>query len=155
MFALRLVHLIEHHADRLSEGLLKKLRHSGACDDLLALVPDDELKHRGYEIYRHVGDWLLSRTYDELEERYIGLGARRAQQDVPFSQMLYAIQAVKETLWEFLRQENLLEPTELISELELLFALDRFFDRIAYFACVGYGGAVSRRVAHALVRDSA
>jgi hypothetical protein len=155
MFALRLVQLIEHHADRLSESLLKKLKESGACDDLLALVPADELKHRGYEIYRHVGDWLLSRAYDELEERYIGLGARRAQQDVPFSQMLYAIQAVKENLWEFLRHENLLEPTELISELELLFALDRFFDRIAYFACIGYGSARARQVAHALAGQPA
>ena len=155
MFALRLVHLIEQHADRLSEALLKKLRQSEACDDLLALVPDDELKHRAYEIYHHVGDWLLSRTYDELEERYIGLGARRAQQDVPFGQMLYALQATKENLWEFLRQEDLLEPTELISELELLFALDRFFDRIAYFACIGYGDARVRQVAHALAAHPA
>jgi hypothetical protein len=155
MFALRLVRLIEEHADRLSEGLLKRLKQSEACHDLLALVPDDELGHRAFEIYRHVSDYLLTRTYTELEERYISLGARRAQQDVPFSQMLYALQAVKENLWDFLRQEDLLEPKELISEFELVFALDRFFDRIAYFASIGYGGARARQVAHALAGHSA
>jgi len=150
MFALRLVHIIEDHADQLSERLLNKLKRSEACEDLLALVPDHELKDRAFEIYRHVSDWLITRTATELEERYLGLGARRAQQDVPFCQMLFAIQAVKENLWEFLRQEELLEPKELISEVELLIALDRFFDRIAYFACVGYSGARARQVAQAL-----
>ncbi len=155
MFALRLVRLIEDHADQLSEGLLKKLKDSEACGDLLALVPDSELKHRAYEIYRHVSDWLLTKTESEVEERYIGLGARRAQQDVPFNQMLYALQIVKEHLWEFLRQEGIFEPQELLGEFEMLFALDRFFDRLIYFAAVGYEGARARQVAHALAGHSA
>jgi len=155
MFALRLVRLIEDHADQLSEGLIKKLKDSEACDDLLALVPDTELKQRAYEIYRHVSDWLLTKTESEVEERYVGLGARRAQQDVPYSQMLYAIQTVKENLWEYLRQEGLFEPQELLGEFDLLFSLDRFFDRLLYFAAVGYEGARARQVAHALAAHSA
>ncbi len=155
MFAIRLVRLIEDHADQLSEGLLRKLKASEACEDMLRLVPDDELKHRAWEIYRHISDWIITRDYAEVEERYIGLGTRRAQQDVPFSQMLYAIQAVKEHLWEFLRQEGLLEPEGLISELELLFALDRLFDRVSYFASVGYEGTRARQVASALAGHSA
>jgi len=150
MFTLRLVRLIEEHADQLSEGLLKKLKDSEACNDLLSLVPDTELKHRAFEIYRHVSDWLVNKTESEVEERYIGLGARRAQQEVPYSQMLYAIQAVKEHLWEFLRQEGLMEPQELLGEFDLLYSLERFFDRAAYFSAVGYEGARARQVAHAL-----
>ena len=150
MLALRLVHLIEEHADQLSEGLVKKLKQSEACDELLGRVPDGELKHRAFEIYRHVSDWLVAKTESELEERYIGLGARRAQQDVPYSQMLFAIEMVKENLWEFLRQEGLFEPQELLGEFELLFSLDRFFDRVLYFSAVGYEGARARQVAHAL-----
>ena len=152
MFALRLVRLIEDHADQLSEGLLKKLKQSEACNDLLASVPPAELKNRTYEIYRHVSDWLLTKTESEVEERYIGLGARRAQQDVPYSQMLYAIQTVKEHLWEFLRQEGLFEPQELLGEFEMLFSLDHFFDRLLYFAAVGYEAARVRQVVHALAR---
>jgi hypothetical protein len=155
MFALRLVRLIEDHADQLSAGLVKRLKDSDACDDLLQRVPDSELKHRSYEIYRHVTDWLTTKSESEVEERYIGLGARRAQQDVPFSQMLLAIEIIKENLWDFLRQEQLFEPQELLGEFELLLALDRFFDRIAYFASVGYEGARARQVAHAFAAQHA
>ena len=150
MLALRLVRLIEEHADQLSDGLLKKLKDSEACSDLITLVPDSEVKHRTFEIYRHVSDWLATKADAELEERYVGLGARRAHQDVPFSQMLFALQTVKEHLWEFLRQEGLFEPRELLGEFELLFSVDRFFDRLIYFASVGYEGARARQVAHAL-----
>jgi len=150
MFAHRLVRLIETHADKLAEGLMRKLKESEACNELLALVPDSELQKRSFEIYRNVTEWLLTKTEAEIEERYIGMGARRAHQDVPYSQLLYAIQATKEYLWEYLRQEGLLEPTELIGEMELLYSLERFFDRAAYFTAVGYEGARARDVAHAL-----
>ena len=151
MFAHRLVRLIESHADKLSEGLIRKLKESGACNDLLALVPDKELQHRSFEIYHNVTEWLLTKTESEIEERYVGMATRRAHQGVPYSQLLYAIHATKEYLWEFLRQEGLLEPTELIGEFELLYSLERFFDRAAYFAAVGYEGARSHDVAHAMV----
>ena len=150
MFALRLVRLVEEHADQLAENLLKKLKSSEACNELLTLVPDSELKNRAYEIYRHVGEWLLSKSEAEVEERYLGLGARRAKQDVPFSQMLYAIQTVKENMWDFLRNEDFMEAQDLIGEMELLYSLERFFDRVIYFASVGYEGARARQVAHAL-----
>ena len=150
MFALRLVRLIEEHADQLSANLLKRMKDSEICDEFMRRVPEAELKHRAFEIYRHVSDWLITKSESEVEERYIGLGARRAQQDVPFSQMLLAIEFVKENLWDFLRQEGLLEPQELLGEFELLFALDRFFDRIEYFAAVGYEGSRARLVARAL-----
>jgi len=150
MFAHRLVRLIESHAENLAEGLMRKLKESEACNDLLTQVPDTELQRRSFEIYCNVTEWLLTKTESEIEERYIGVGARRAQQDVPYSQLLYAIQTTKEYLWEFLRQEGLLEPTELIGEMELLYSLERFFDRAAYFAAVGYEGARARDIAHAL-----
>ncbi len=150
MFALRLVRLVEQHADQLAEALLKKLKDSESCNDLLSLVPDSELKHRTYEIYKNVSEWLLSKTESEVEERYLGLGARRANQDVPFSQMLYAIQTVKENLWDFLRQEDFMESQELLGEMELLYSLERFFDRVSYFAAVGYEGARARQVVQAL-----
>ncbi len=155
MFALRLVRLIEDHAERLSVNLVKRLKDLEACDELLARVPEAELQHRSFEIYRHVTDWLTTKSESEVEERYVGLGARRAQQDVPFSQMLLAIEIIKENLWDFLRQEELFEPQELLGEFELLLSLDRFFDRITYFAAVGYEGARARQVAHALAVHSA
>ena len=150
MFAVRLVNLIETHADRLSEGLLHKLRSSDQCTQLLEKVPAEELARRTHEIYRNLNDWLLTKTESEIEERYVGLGIRRARQGVPFSAFLWAISATKEYLWEFLQREGLLEePLELFGELELLHSLERFFDRILYFASIGYESARQGEVEHA------
>jgi hypothetical protein len=151
MFAVRLVNLIETHADRLSEGLLHKLRGSEQCSELLREVPADELKRRTHEIYRNLNDWLLTKTESEIEERYVGLGMRRARQGVPFSALLWAISATKEYLWEFLQREGLLEePLELFGELELLHSLERFFDRVLYFASIGYESARHGELEHGL-----
>lgn len=139
MFAVRLVQLIESHADKLSEGLMRKLEHADQARDLMAKVPHDELKRRTYEIFRNLNEWLVNKTESEVEERYVGLGARRARQGVTFSHLLWAILATKEYLWEHLVQEGLVEqPVELFGELDLLRQLDLFFDRALYYMSVGY-----------------
>jgi hypothetical protein len=138
MFAVRLVQLIEMHADKLSEALIHKLENADECREFLDKVPAHELKHRTYEIYRHLGDWLLSKTLSEVEERYIGLGARRARQRVPFSQVMFAIQTTKQILWDYLLLEGLLEPEDLIGEMQLVRSLGQFFDRTLYYAAIGY-----------------
>jgi len=145
MFAVRLVHLIETHADKLSEALIHKLKNADECSELMAKVPAHELKHRTYEIYNHLSDWLLSKTLSEVEERYTGLGVRRARQGVPFSQFVLAFQTTKQVLWDYLLQEGLLEPEDLIGEMELLRAIERFFDQSLYFAAIGYEEAKSSR----------
>lgn len=94
---------------------------------------------RTHEIYRNLSQWLLEKTQAEIEERYVGLGLRRAAQGVPFSELLYAFSMTKECLWEHLEQDALLEdPLELIGNLNLLHAVGRFFDRAAHAAAMGY-----------------
>ena len=138
MLAARLVNLIEAHSQPLSEGLLKKLLTSERTADLRK-VPEKELEERTYEIYRNLSDWLLNKTEADIERRYTEIGQRRAQQGVAFSHFLWAIVATKAHLHEFLRREGLVDkPVELIGELELLQALDQFFDRALYYASVGY-----------------
>lgn len=152
MFAIRLVQLIEAHAEELSKGLMHRLQTSPQCPALLGKVPAEELKRRVQEIYRNLSDWLLSKTESEIEERYIGLGVRRARQGVPFSEFLWAVTLTKEYLWEYLEKEGLLEePLELLGEIELVHNLERFFDRAIYFAAVGYEQAVESAVVRASV----
>ncbi len=151
MFAIRLVQLIELHAEELSKGLMQRLQSSSQCAELLQKVPSDELKRRAQEIYRNLSDWLLSKTESEIEERYIGLGVRRARQGVPFSHFLWAVTFTKEYLWEYLEKEGLLEePLELLGEIELVHNLERFFDRAIYFAAVGYESGGKSTVAHGM-----
>ena len=134
----RLVHLIETHSNELASCLLNRVRSSEATA-AYDQVPDEDLKDRVYEIYRHLGDWLITRDQFDLEERYEKIGARRANQDVPFSQLVWAIVLTKDNLWEFLKLHSEMErPVEVFGELEMLQLLDLFFDRAIYFAAIGY-----------------
>ena len=147
MLAYRLVRLIETHSDALASGLLAKVRDSD-CTRRYHHVPPEELKQRVYEIYRHLGDWLLGKSEFDIEARYLEIGARRAQQQVPFSQVAMTIVFTKETLWEFLKKESVLDrPVEVFGELEMLQLLDKFFDSAIYYAALGYERAACTHAA--------
>lgn len=138
MLAYRLVRLIENHSDELASGLLRKVQ-SSECTPAYHHVPPEDLKERVYEIYRHLGDWLLGKTEFDIEKRYLEIGARRAQQQVPLSQLTMTIIFTKENLWDFLKNQAVLDrPTEVFGELEMLQLLDKFFDTAIYYASVGY-----------------
>ena len=150
MFAVRMIQLIETHAEKLSEELLYRLERSESCRELIRRVPPEELRMRTREIYRNLSQWLLEKTQAEIEEHYVGLGVRRATQGVPFSELHYALSTTKECLWEHLEQDAMLEdPLELIGNLNLLHAVGRFFDRAAHAAAMGYEAA-HRRTEHGL-----
>lgn len=143
MLAYRLVRLIEGHSDELAAGLLRKVQGSETTE-AYSSVPPNELKQRVYEIYRHLGDWLLGRSEFDIEARYLEIGGRRAQQQVPLSQVVAVILLTKENLWDFLKTQSVLDrPAEIFGELELLQLLDQFFDRALYYAATGYERAVS------------
>jgi hypothetical protein len=138
MLAYRLVRLIETHSDALAASLLRRVQESPQLS-AYRQVPPDELKQRVYEIYRHLGDWLLSKSVQDIERRYLEIGGRRAAQNVPISQITWTIIVTKENLWEFLKQESVMDrPTEVFGELEMLQLLDQFFDRAIYFAALGF-----------------
>ncbi|MGA7908665.1 MAG: hypothetical protein WCA16_14745 [Candidatus Sulfotelmatobacter sp.] len=138
MFSYRLVRLIETHADVLAAGLENKVLASKQVDHFRN-VPGHELRERVYEIYRHLGDWLLGRNQGDIELRYRQIGARRALQKVPLPEVIQAIVLTKENLWEFLKSEAVMDrAVEIMGELELLQMLEQFFDRAIYFAAVGY-----------------
>jgi hypothetical protein len=149
MLAYRLVRLIETHSDALAAGLLHRVQHSELTREVNQRVPPEELKQRVYEIYRHLGEWLLGKTAFDIEQRYEEIGMRRAHQGVPISELIWTIVLTKENLWEFLKKEALLErPAEIFGELEMLQLLEQFFERATYYAAVGYErAAVSMREA--------
>src|SRR5579863_8455822 len=138
MLAYRLLRLVENHSAALAAGLLEKTQNS----PLLASyrnVPPGELEQRVYEIYRHLADWLLGKSELDVEKRYTEIGAKRARQDVPLSQLIWAIILTKKNLWDFLKREAVLDrPAEISGELEVEELLDEFFDHAIFYAAVGY-----------------
>jgi hypothetical protein len=144
MFSYRLVRLIESHADALALGLEERANASGQVSHFNN-IPAHELKERVYEIYRHLGEWLLGKNELDIEHRYREIGVRRAQQRVPLSEVVQAIILTKENLWEFLKSEAVIDrAVEIMGELELLQMLEMFFDRAIYYAAVGYEDEVAR-----------
>jgi hypothetical protein len=147
MLAYRLVRLIETHSDGLAAGLLQKVQTSEFAHDFRK-VPTDELKQRVYEIYRHLGDWLLGKSEFDIGQRYRAIGARRAHQEIPLSQLIWVIVLTKENLWEYLKHEAGIErPAEVFGELEMLQLLDQFFDRAIFYASDGYEKACEASLA--------
>jgi hypothetical protein len=141
MLLYRLVRLIESHSEALADSLLKKVQESEHTRDFKN-VPAEDLTERVFEIYRHLGDWLLGKTEFDIEKRYMEIGVRRAQQRVPLSQLIMVITLTKDNLWEFLRKESPLDrPVEVFGELEMLQLLEQFFDRAIFYAALGYEGA--------------
>ena len=144
MLAYRLVRLIETHSDGLAASLLAKVQGSEFTRDYRN-VPSDDVQQCVYEIYRHLGDWLLGKSEFDIKERYREIGARRAQQNVPLSQLVWVIVLTKENLWEYLKREAGMErPSEVFGELEMLQLLDQFFDRAIFYASVGYEEACAK-----------
>ena len=138
MMLYRLVHLIETHSQSLASCLIDRVQASDATPDYKN-VPEEELRQVVFEIYRHLGEWLLTKDELDLERRYLRIGAERAKQNVPFSQVAWVIVLVKDNLWAFLKKEVPQErPVEAFGELEMLQLLDHFFDRAIYYAAVGY-----------------
>jgi len=143
MLLYRLVRLIETHSQALAASLLLRVQESDQVHDYCK-VPPEELKERVYEIYRHLGDWLLGKTEFDIEKRYLEIGARRAEQQVPFSQVASVIFLTKENLWEFLKHESAIDrPVEVFGELEMLQLLEQFFDHAVYYAALGYERALA------------
>jgi hypothetical protein len=138
MIALRLVRLIERHSDELAAELTAKLETSSRTTELRK-VPVEELRQHIQEILRHFGEWLLTKTSHDIEQRYFEIGERRASQGVALSDFCWAMVVTKDHLWEFLQRQGFMNsPVELYGEMELLRLLDQFFDRALAFAIEGY-----------------
>ncbi len=138
MLGLNLVHLIEENADQLARALTEKLQASSRTTHFRQ-VPEADLRNAAVEVYRNLGEWLLSKTEGDVELRYKRLGMKRAAQKIPPSEYAWAIILYRENLWAFLQRQGLSDGAiELYGELELMQGLTQFFERALYYGMVGY-----------------
>lgn len=145
MIALGLVRVIERHSDELAAELIAKLETFKRTADLCK-VPVEELRRGIQEILRHLGEWLITKTGHDIEQRYFEIGRRRAYQAVALSDFCWSIALTKGYLWEFLQRQGVMgSPIEIYGEMELLRLLNQFFDRALCFATEGYEQYVPSR----------
>ena len=139
MRAQKLVQLMRTNLAVMSEQLVRKLRASGKCRELLLKVPESEQLRYANEICQALSQWLSDETDSILEQHYIALGVRRAGQGVPLSQVFWAVSIAREHLWEYTQQGCLYEePVEFRGGIMLLHSLNSFFDHVMYFVLAGY-----------------
>jgi hypothetical protein len=74
MIALTLVRVIERHSTELATELVTKLGTSPRTTDLRK-VPVDELRRQIEEILQHLSEWLLTKTGDDIEQRFLNWGS--------------------------------------------------------------------------------
>jgi len=139
MRAAKLVQHMKTNADRMSEAVMQKIKTSDRCTELFLKVPAEEQRQSTLNIYSDLTAWLATERDSSIEQRYIALGVRRAHQQVPFSDLYWAVCIAHEHLWNYMQEECLLdEPVEFWGGVMLLHSLNQFFDRALYFALIGY-----------------
>jgi hypothetical protein len=139
MRAPRLIQLMASNSVVMSEELIKKIRELDKCKDLLLRVPDSEQRQYAVGIYSDLTKWLADEREAVIEEHYVELGIHRSGQGVPLSQMFWAVSTARESLSEYVQQECLHEdPVEFVGGVMMLRSLNTFFDRVLYFAILGY-----------------
>lgn len=150
LLAYRLVKLIETHSDGLARTLQEKIDQSERCE-AYRNVSQNELTTVVGEIYRDLGKWLLGSSEEEVAARYLAIGARRSQQGVPASQLIWVIALVKQNLLEYIQNKDVFEsPAEAFGGLEMVDLLEQFFDRAMYYAALGHERS---RDAHIIDRE--
>ena len=138
MLTYRLVRVIEYHSDSLASSLVRKVQTSERTESYRN-VPPEELKKHVRQIYHHLGTWLIDKTTPEIEQHYMAIGSRRAEQKVPLSELIWAIILTKHNLWEYIDDVTFPDRiSEVTDKQEVLNMLDDFFDEAMYAAAVGY-----------------
>ncbi len=152
MLAVRLVQLIEDHAEELTRGLLNDLGTNARIPSYRKF-PRDELRRRVYDVYRNLGRWLGEKTDEMIAASYRELGQRRCAEGIPLSEVVYALILIKYRLRDYIRCSGLVDSAvDLFQEQELHRSVGQFFDKAVYYTVVGYerasesGRAVSAAV---------
>lgn len=138
MVGLKLVRLIERHAERLSRGLAEQIRVAERTSDFRK-IPAKDLQLAAADVYRDLETWLLRKTEHDIESRFRTIGSCRAGEGVGLHQFVWALMLTRDHLWHFLDQEGFADNiVELHGEQELRKMLNQFFDRAIYYGILGY-----------------
>lgn len=146
MLSVRLVQLVEGHAEELTRGVLDDLKSNRRTPAYHSLHRE-ELHLRVYDVYRNLGRWLGGKTDDLIRATYSELGEKRCHEGIPLSEVVYALVLTKYHLRDYIRSSGFVDSAvDLYQEQELHRLLGQFFDKAIYHTVRGYeGAAVSMR----------
>ena len=133
-----LVRMIEDHAEKLTHSLVNDLKSNKRTTHYHHLT-GDELHRRTYDVYRHLGQWIASKTEEAIESSYVELGEKRRAEGIPLSEVVYALILTKNHLREYIRFSGLSDSAmDLHRERELQQLVAQFYDKAIYYTVQGF-----------------
>jgi hypothetical protein len=138
MISVRLVAMIEDHAEQLTAGLVNDLQRHPRVSGYHRLAPL-ELHNRAFDVYRNLSKWVARGSESEIELTYTDLGKRRYHEGIPLSEVIFALLMTKDHLLEYVKTSGLSDTAlDLYQELELVHVVAQFFDKAIYHAARGF-----------------
>jgi hypothetical protein len=157
MIAAKLVELIEIHANRLAKDVARDLVANERTRGFRA-VPQEDLERRLFQILHYLGNWIGDPRSEQVRAEFAQWGARRFDQKIPLSEIVYAIILLKHHLRRYIRDNGLVDasfplvdreyvlPMHLHSLQELNTTVGLFFDEALYHLASGYEAEAARAV---------
>jgi len=149
MIFAKLVELIEIHASRLTYDVTQDLVSNQRTPGFRT-VSSQELEHRVFQIFHHLGNWIGDSRSASVEAEFGEWGSRRFDQGIPISEIVYAIIILKHHLRRYIRDNGLVDaafprtdsdyvlPMHLYSLQDLNTRVGEFFDEALYRLTRGY-----------------
>ena len=155
MISASLIDLIEVHAPQLTNDVVQEL-HTNERTRGFRAVKREDLEQRLFELLNHLGDWIGSPKAERVRAEFTEWGQRRFDQQVPLSEIIFAVIILKQHLRRYIRENGLVDaafprveqeyvlPMHLHSLQELNFTVGVFFDEAIYNLARGYEAAAKR-----------
>lgn len=152
MIAAKLIDLIEVHAPQLTQDVVQDLLTNDRTRGF-RVVKKEDLERRVFELFHHLGDWMGSPKADRVQAEFAEWGKRRFGQQVPLSEIVYAVVILKQHLRRYIQDNGLVDaafprverdyvlPMHLHSLQELNATVGAFFDEAIYHLARGYEAA--------------
>jgi hypothetical protein len=138
MLSDRLVRMIEDHADELTRALVHNLQTNPRTASYHKL-PREAIHERTYNVYKNLSLWLSSKSDENIEASYTDMGKQRFTEEIPLSEVVYALILTKYHLRDYIRFAGIVDSAiELYQEQELQRLLGGFFDKAIYYTVRAY-----------------
>lgn len=135
----KIVELIQANADHLTKRLMRDILSREETRSYKTL-PEKEVYWRVFDVYSRLDSWLSKdKEKGEIKQHYTKLGAQSYNEDIPLSDLVMMLLLIKRHLWIFVMENQFFSSSfELSQALELNNKVVLFFDRVIYFAVMGY-----------------
>ena len=138
MLSGKLIHLIESHEEEITNSILRSIRRH---PDLahLGKLPEVELRERGQEILKNLGNWLAYGNEGKLAREYEAIGKARFEESVPLHESVRGLCLIKDKMIDFVDDQGIdQDALSLYAEEQFERRIGRFFDLLVIHLTHGY-----------------